>query len=371
MKSRVSIVRCNSYGSGELENALREATDLIGGMSSFVKESHKVLIKPNLLSARTPEEGVDTHPEFVRAIVRLVKESGGVPSIGDSPGSFLTVKSIDEVYAKSGMTKVAKEESVELVRFDKIVHIDGYPIAKALKDYDLVINLPKLKTHTLAILTGAIKNMYGFVPGLSKVRYHKEAPNIKEFSKVIADIFAITRPGLSIMDGVIGMDGEGPAAGELKNVGLVMASADAVSLDAVFSHIAGFPYERNILLKEVVQRNLGIGRLEDIEVVGADLDSAKIKNFRLPKTDLAYRFPTSIARHLARLIDFRPIIDGARCKKCNICVGSCPVDAITINKDISKIDEIKCVRCFCCHEVCPHDAIDIKKNIFAKMIWRH
>lgn len=370
LKSKVSIIRCNDYDPAGVKRSIKEALDLIGGINTFVKKGQKVLIKPNLLSARLPEEAVDTHPEFVRAVASLVKAAGAIPAIGDSPGSFFTIKSIDEVYEKSGVKKVADEEGIELLRFDKALHIDGYHIASAVKEYDLIINLPKLKTHTLAILTGAIKNTYGLVPGLSKVQHHKDAPHMKDFSRVIVDIFSITRPGLTIMDGIVGMDKNGPAAGRIRNIGLILASADAVSVDAVFADIAGLDYSNNLVLKEATERGLGKGRLEDIDVVGVGLGPARIKDFKLPQTALAYKFPAAIAKYIARLIDFRPVIDGARCKKCNICKTACPNDAITINKNISKIDEIKCIRCFCCHEVCPHDCIYIKKNFLTSLMWR-
>lgn len=370
MKSKVSIIKCSTYDPASVYKAVKAAVSLIGGMQTFVKKSCKVLLKPNLLGARTPEEAVDTHPEFVRAVARLVKECGGIPAIGDSPGSFFTVKSIDEVFAKSGMKKIADEEGIELRKFDEIMHIDGYPIAKALKDYDFIINLPKMKSHTLMILTGAVKNTYGFVPGLSKVQYHKKAPNFKDFCKVIGDIYSITRPGLSIMDGIIGMDNDGPAAGRVRKLGLVLASADAVSLDAVFGSITGLDYSKNALLKKVTERGLGRGFLKDIEISGESLDSARIKGFILPKTALPHRFPSIISKPLTKLLDFRPIIDEKLCKKCSICKQACPVDAITINKEISRINKSKCVKCFCCHEVCPYDAICIKKSIFTKILWR-
>lgn len=370
MKSKVSIVKCDGYEPGRVKEAVGKSLNLIGGFSSFFKRPCRVLIKPNLLSARLPEDAVNTHPEFVRAIVKLVRETGGDPAIGDSPGSFFTIKAIDDVYNISGMKKIADEEGVELVRFNKIEHINGYPIAKAVKEYDFIINVPKMKTHTLAMLTGAVKNTFGFVVGLSKVQCHKMAPHINEFSKILADIYAITRPHLSIMDGIVGMDGDGPAVGRIRKFGLILASSDAVSLDAVFSRIAGLEHSRNFVLKELAERGIGKGLLEEIEILGEDLSSAAIKDFRLPKTEFIYRFPSGIARHIAKVFYFKPVIDETVCKKCNICEKSCPVGAIIINKDMSRIDGSKCVKCFCCHEVCPHNAIYIKKNIFAKMLWR-
>jgi ferredoxin len=172
------------------------------------------------------------------------------------------------------------------------------------------------------------------------------------------------------MDGIVGMDSDGPAAGRVRKIGLILAGADAVSVDAVFSRIAGLPYSRNVLLRRLVERGSGRGRLDEIEVVGESLDSAVIKDFRLPRTEIAYRFPSFIGSRLAKLIDFRPCIDEVLCRKCDVCKAACPVDAITIDKNISRIDEMKCIKCFCCHEVCPHDAIYIKKNFLAKLIWR-
>lgn len=368
-RSRVSIVKCDDYSPVEVKEALKKALDLIGGIDRFVKPGSKVLLKPNLLSAKTPDKAVTTHPELVRAVARLVKEAGGLPSIGDSPGSFFTVKAIDDVFEKTGMKKIADEEGCSLVKFDKIEHIEGYPVATAFKEYDLVINLPKMKTHTLALLTGAVKNTFGFMAGLNKVQCHKSAPNINDFTVIINDIYSITRPGLSIMDGIVGMDKDGPAAGRVRKCNVILASSDAVSLDAIFSHIVGLPYQKNLVVKNATERGLGNGRLKDIEVSGQSLESSKIKDFILPKTALPYRFPSWLTRPLTELIGFKPFIDEGLCKKCNICVQSCPVDAITINKDISLIDKEKCVKCFCCHEVCPYNAINIRKNLLAKLIW--
>jgi len=134
--------------------------------------------------------------------------------------------------------------------------------------------------------------------------------------------------------------------------------------------VAGLPYEKNRVLREARDRGLGNAALEDIEITGESIDRTRIADFKLPKTELMYRFPTVISKHMAKIVNFRPFINECLCKKCNVCKEACPVEVIVINEEISKIDEEKCARCFCCHEVCPHDAIYIKKNFFAKLIWR-
>jgi len=370
IKSKVSIIKCSSYERTRLKDAIKKAVDLVGGMAGFVKNGQKVLVKPNLLSAKTPDDIVHTHPEIVRAVVQLAKEAGGVVSIGDSPSAFFTIKNVDTIYENSGLKSVACEEGVPLVRFDKLKRVKGYPVAEFAKESDVIISVPKFKTHDLTVITGAVKNMFGLIPGLYKVECHKKSPNLKDFAKILIDVFSIVKPQLTIMDAVIGMEGDGPgSAGLARNVGLIMASSDAVSVDTVFSHIIGFEPSRNLVIKEAKKRGEGIGDLENIVILGEKLEDMKMPDYKLPEASMIYLMPSVISRPLSKLLSFKPFIEEDLCKKCEICVKSCPVDAITINKEISLIDPKVCVKCFCCHEVCPYKAISIKKNIFARILW--
>ena len=370
MKPKVSLAKCPSYEKKRVKNAVKEAVDLVGGMSSFVKRGERVLVKPNLLSAKSPDDIVHTHPEVVRAVIQLVKAAGGIPVVGDSPGAFFTVKSVDLIYKNSGIKNVAEEEGAEIVKFDRITHVNGYPVASIAKESDVIISIPKFKTHDLAVITGAVKNMYGAIPGLYKVQCHKHAPNLRDFSKTLVDIFSIVKPSLSVMDAIIGMEGNGPgSAGLARKVGLVMASPDAVAMDAVFSKLIGFEPSRNIVIKEAASRGLGKNRLEDIEILGQRLENVVMNDYKLPDASIVYSVPGFLSKILTKLLEFNPFIEEKTCRKCGICVTSCPVNAITVNEKISTIDQKKCVKCFCCHEVCPYEAISIKKNFFAKMIW--
>ncbi|MDP3804293.1 MAG: DUF362 domain-containing protein, partial [Candidatus Omnitrophota bacterium] len=224
--SKVAIARCADYDRDKVFDAVRKAVDLLGGMSEFAKPGMKVLLKPNLLSARTPAEGVDTHPEVVRAVVRLVKSSGATPVVGDSPGGY--GKNIDEVFEISGMKRMAEEEGVELVKFTGSKFVDGIPISRRVFDSDLFISIPKLKTHSITILTAAIKNTFGTIPGLYKAECHSRAPKEEDFAKIIAKVHSIARPHLTVLDGIVGMEGDGPASGNLRNMNFIMASRDAV-----------------------------------------------------------------------------------------------------------------------------------------------
>ena len=229
--AKVSVARCDDYNPKRVFNAVKKAVDLSGGMESFVKPGMRVLLKPNLLSARVPEDAVDTHPEVVRSVVRLVRQAGGRVRIGDSPGGY--GKNIDLIFEKSGMKKMAHEEGVELVKFTSSRFVDGIPISRQVLDSDRVISIPKLKTHSITVLTAAVKNTYGCVTGLYKAECHSRFPREEEFAKVIAKVHSITKPALSIVDGIVGMEGDGPAAGRAKKLGVILAGPDdAVAVDS-------------------------------------------------------------------------------------------------------------------------------------------
>ena len=366
-KRKVSIVRCKDYDSLRVYESVKKATDLLGGMSNFVQKGDNVLLKPNLLSARAPESGVDTHPEFVRAIVRLVRESGGNPKIGDTPGG--SVKRMDDVYEKSGMKKMADEEGVELLNFDRIEDVRGIPIASFALESDLVITIPKFKTHSLMTLTGAVKNVFGVVPGLFKTNLHRSFPNYKNFASVIVDIYSIIKPGLAIMDGITAMEGEGPASGDLRNIGLVMASNDPVSLDAVLSTIVclnPFDIETTRLAHD---RRLGMGDLNNIEIIGEKVESVRCTDFNLPKTALLYKVPNPITRAIAKRLKFKIAVHRNDCTRCSICVKSCPARAMSMDEKKGVVINHKvCIFCLCCHEFCPKKSIYVKESMLAKIV---
>ncbi|MBN1871021.1 MAG: DUF362 domain-containing protein [Candidatus Omnitrophica bacterium] len=373
--SKVSIVKCTDYNTANVEEAVMRSVDLLGGIGQFIMPGDKVLLKPNLLSARKPDDAVCTHPELVRAVIRVVKKVSNNIMIGDSPGSFFMIKDINHVLEKTGLRRIADEEGVEIIKFDKSGIINGYPIADAVMKADKVITIPKLKTHALTAMTGAIKNSFGMVPGLFKLDCHRNHPDPKHFVATIVDVFEVRRPDIAIMDAIVGMEGNGPAAGNPKRIGYVIAGRDSVSVDSVASEIIGIPAHKNIIINEAVSRKAGEGVLHHIEIVGEKLADAKLKRFKLPVTTLMTShsinmLPDFLYKMFSRLIAFRPVIDEAICKKCNICKNACPVDAITITEERSLINAKRCIRCFCCHEACPYKSIYIRKNFITNILWR-
>ena len=367
MKSKVSLIQCNSYRSQDVSRAVKASVELLGGISSIVSAGQRVLIKPNLLSAKPPESGIDTHPEVVRAVIRLVKEAGGIARVGDSPGG--SVKKMSDVYAASGIRQVCQEEGVEMVTFDKVKMIKGMPVAAAALEADVFISLPKFKTHCLVTLTGGVKNVFGIVPGLFKTECHKLAPNPVNFARLLVDIYSFARPHLSIVDGIVGMEGEGPgAAGTLRNINLIAGSTDAVSLDAVLARVMGLRPFDILTTKEADHRGLGIGRMKDIEVVGDDLSGFIQSDFKLPKPSIYRLVPNPLLRFPAKFLKVKPQVKLDKCTRCGLCVRSCPMEAISEKNGEIKFDHKKCILCLCCHEFCPENAIFFKENMLTRMI---
>lgn len=365
--SKVAITRCHDYDRRRVFAAVKEAVNLAGGMEAFVKPGMRVLLKPNLLSERPPEDAVDTHPEVVRAVARLVKEAGGRVRIGDSPGGY--GKNIDLIFEKSGMKKMAKEEGIELVKFTSSKFVHGFPLSRQVLEADRVISIPKLKTHAITILTAAVKNTYGCVTGLFKAECHSRAPKETEFAKIIAKVHSLVKPMLTVVDGVIGMEGDGPAAGRPKKMGLILAGIDAVAIDSCIAKVIGLEPLDIAVTREAYKMGLGEANLSEIELVGCALKDISIKNFHLPQTTALRIVPRFLVHKLAQFIRFKPVIDVAICKRCNLCKITCPVGAITLGVRDCSVDYKKCVKCLCCHEVCPYKAIHISRNILTKMVW--
>jgi len=360
MKTKVSLVKCKTYNTEEVGPAVKKAFDLLGGIEFFVKKDEKVLLKPNMLSKKAPAEGANTHVEIVRACARLVRDCGAVPLVGDNPGGSLTPK---QAYDASGFFNMAKEEGIELGQGNDVRMVRGIPISSYFFECDKIINLPKMKTHSLMVLTGAIKNMYGAVSGLIKAEYHKRFPNPREFVNVLLDVYEIVKPHLVLMDGIVSMDGDGPSAGRLRDTEILMAGSDGVAIDSIFSHLIRVRPSDVLTTKEASKKGLGEMSLENIEVVGESVSESFIEGFKLPHSKKLFMLPDHTLKMLARFVRFGPHIDKGICEKCNICTESCPVSAI---KGFT-IDHHKCIRCMCCHEVCPHNAVKLRRNILARV----
>lgn len=374
MKSQVAIVTCSTYNQEELFPKVREAIELLGGIAKFVKPHSKVLVKPNLLMAIEPQRAITTHPEFVRSVVKLLQEIGCKIYLGDSP-SVLEDNSddIQNLYERTGMKKIAGEEKAELVVFNKRFMRGYFPLTQWIKECDCIVNLPKFKTHEYMILTGAVKNLFGLIPGTFKLECHKNFYQPEKFANMLLDIYEEVKPAISIVDGISGIEGNGPATSGIKrDFGLIVAGQDAVAVDSVLARIMDTPAEYVYTLKEAARRNIGVTVVEDIELKGNALSSCVVERFKLPETSLKRtiknNLPAPIRNILKRLITFHPKIDSDLCRLCEACVKNCPQKTMSNKEGKIIIDYSQCISCFCCREVCPYAAIGMKKSFLARML---
>jgi uncharacterized protein (DUF362 family)/Pyruvate/2-oxoacid:ferredoxin oxidoreductase delta subunit len=364
--SVVSIVKCADYDRDGIFSSVRQAVDLLGGIKAFVKPGDRVLLKPNLLKAALPEAAVTTHPEIVRAVIRLVREAGGIAMVGDSPG----LGELRKVCEKAGLLDVILKEGALLADLDDVVMIKNtgrfrhFEVSRRAYEADAIINLPKLKTHGMTVLTGAVKNLFGCVPGKRKVQWHFNTGVSHElFARMLVELCAVMKPRLTIMDAVIGMEGNGPGSGDPRLIGAVLAGADAVSVDVVSAEMVGVAPGKLPIIEAAAAAGFGETRLDRIKVLGVPLAHAAIKNFRLPpQSPTEWQLPEWARRSLKNALTTKPIIDHAACILCGVCQGHCPQAAIMMKGKKLEIRYRDCIRCFCCQEFCPQGAITVGKG---------
>ena len=371
MNPPVSIVRCSDYDEAKISQALRNAIDLIGGMRAFVKEGDRVLLKPNLILGKPPEKAVTTHPSVVRAMIELVREAGGLPFVGDSPGIGSAIGAAE----RSGLKRVADEMGCPLVDLQEPAVTEKkkgrtfrrLEIDRSVLEADVVINLPKWKTHSQILLTLGVKNLFGCIPGKRKALWHLQTGgDRKRFAEVLVDLYEVIQPGLTVLDGVLAMEGNGPSSGCPVPMGLILASADPLSLDQVVCDLLKIPRERLITNQVAFERGLGRG---PIEVVGERVGDLIVGPFRLPSlSSVDWPLPRFLKRAIRNALSSRPAIYEAACQMCSRCIEICPAQALEKGEKTPVFDYEKCIRCYCCQEVCPEEAITPKEGWGVKMI---
>lgn len=346
----VVIQKVDEYNLNKLKNVIGQALNKI---NFKVKPKSKVLIKPNLLTAAEPTKSVTTHPVFLEAICSILKDCELY--IGESPGNHM--QSFKHVCNVTGVTDVAKRYNAKLINFNaepitkSVGKLSGQElyITKFIKEVDLVINLPKLKTHSLMLYTGAVKNLFGLVPGGKKAQYHATNKSKDDFARLLIDICLNAKPSLTIMDGIIAMEGNGPSNGQPKRLGLVIVSRNPFALDYVVGRMIGFNnkvYTTKLALKEKL---IAPNR---VNVIGPFF---KIK-LKKPTT-YANSLPMWLSGLVLGKLTPYPKIDHSKCKQCWVCVNVCPVQAMIKKNKYPVCKKKECIACYCCHELCPHNAI--------------
>ncbi len=374
----VSLVRCSTYDLPELEAALRGLLEPLGGIGAFVEPGQRVLLKPNLVIPARPERAITTHPAVVEAMIGLVREAGGEPFIAESPGGPLHNRpGMSRLYRDTGLKEVAERTGVPLhyaataiqVPTPSGVLLKRLDLLKVWQEADVIIALPKLKTHGLTTITGATKILFGLVPGLTKSGYHSKLADLDRFCDMLLDIVACVQPALFVMDGVLGMEGDGPSMhGTPRHIGVLVASQDAVAMDAVVCQIIGLDPDRLPLFRAAERHGWWPA---EITVAGTPVAEVAVPDFRLPASAQAATRRDGrgwLSQLATQALIPRPVPQRDRCTACRTCVRVCPRQAITIKDRLAVVDDERCIRCYCCHEMCPEAAIDLEFSRLGRLL---
>lgn len=362
---KVYLYSCKTYQQNEVSSVLNNLLDQICVDNNFTDFSgKKVVLKPNLLAKRAPDMGVTTQPSFVVAASEYFSAKGANVIIADSPGGVYHPTLLKSLYKTCKMDKATSAELNLNIESKKINWEDKeFSIIKPIADADIIVNLARMKTHTLCDMTAAVKNLFGSVPGLIKAEYHAKYPNKKVFSEMLVDLCLANAPQINIIDGVVGMEGDGPANGSPIKTGVIIGSANPFAADVLCANLMGF--DENEVDTVRISRERGFCPEADaLNVVGEEAASYQFK-FKRPKgtkttIGLIRILPKFIQKMLEKKVP-HPFILKEKCVGCGECAKCCPVETITMVEKKACINYEKCIKCFCCQELCPQKAVDIKK----------
>lgn len=318
-----------------------------------------VLLKPNLVMGKAPEKAVNTHPVVVRAVAELLLDCSCDIHIGDSPGYESTERALKasgilEVIDALGLKKAFFNKSVTKESRQGLSPYRFFTFGEDPDAYDMIVNMPKLKSHGMMGLTLGVKNTFGFIPSLEKARWHLRAGQDRMmFASILVDIHRLIRPDVTILDGILVMDRDGPSSGRARHGGIMAVSPDAFALDHYVEGVLGFAEPTPVTEKALENALVG-----EYEVVGET--RLRIEDFEMPSLmDTDWAVPGFVKRLLKRMFVKKPKVRVGLCKGCKVCVHVCPAQALRFREDRPTFDYKKCIRCYCCQEMCPEGAITV------------
>ena len=380
-KSRVAVVRCETYDEPGVYDAVKRGLDLLGGLQNHVRPDEKILLKPNVLVGDAPEKLVSPHPFVFKAMGRLVKDISPNVSYGDSPGFGRPAGQAKRARlsqcAEALGIPLADFENGREVHFTDSPFIKRFTLANGVLDAEGVISIGKFKTHQLTRITGAVKNQFGCIPGVLKAEFHVKLTNPYDFAKMLVCLNLCIRPRLYVVDGIMAMEGNGPRNGTPVKLNVLLFSTDPIALDTTMCRIIDLNPEFVPTLKPGMEWGLGTCLAEEIELVGDPLESFINKQFRVVRAPVkAVTSPSGAVTTFKNLISPRPVIEVDKCGRCGVCVNVCPVSPKAVDwhdgdKSRPPVHQYgRCIRCFCCQELCPERAIGVQTPLLGKLLHR-
>lgn len=364
----ILLRHCAEYDVKQLDPIVREALALRG-----FSRGQRVLVKANMIAGRAPEMGVTTHPALAESVCRALLDSGCAPFIGDNTG----YEPFSRVARVSGLAEVGEKLGIPVCELKRstVCPPNARRVNKRLElsadalEADAIVNLPKLKTHCQMRLTLAVKNLFGTVVGTRKTQWHYAVGlDRRRFADVMLDILVSLPPVLTILDGVIGMEGHGPSNGKPRSFGLIASSTDATALDAALCHMIGQPPAEYPITAAALARGIGDVGLNDVEWRGDFSPETRFENVDIPALDSLGLMPRFMDGFGRSLLASRPRQNAAKCVRCGRCVEVCPAGALALEGTKLRFDYSKCIRCYCCHEMCPKDAIVFQESGLMKVV---
>ena len=378
-KSKVAVIRCEAYDETQVYEAVKRGVDLLGGMGQFIRPGEKIVLKPNILIGDGPEKGISPHPTVFKAMARLAQAVTPNVSYGDSP-SF----GKPAAQAKRPQLAAAAEAlGIPLADFEggrEVVFADSpfikhLTLANGALDADGLISISKFKTHGFMIITGAVKNQFGCIPGALKAEFHIKTPNPFDFGKMLVCLNLYLRPRLYVMDGIIAMEGNGPRGGDLVPMKVLLLSADPIALDATMCRLIDLNPEWVPTIRPGKEWGLGTYLAGEIELVGDELAPLVNKAFKVRREPVRPATnPSGAVTTFKNLVSPRPVIDPAMCTHCGTCVNMCPVTPKAVDwhdgnkKNAPTHKYERCIRCFCCQELCPERAITVQTPLLGRVL---
>ncbi len=366
-----------SYDPAETFAAVQRGLDLIGAGGLF-SGGEKILLKPNILNGSDPRRCVVTHPRVFGAVARALSPTGVTMTYGDSP----CVEKCAEAARKAGFAAEAEALGIPLADFDtgeqkvfsRAKRHGRFPVAAGVSSADGVVSICKLKTHNFTRLTGAVKNQYGCVPGLTKAQFHTRFPLPADFAAFIVDISAYIAARLYIMDAVMAMEGDGPNNGDPRALGLLLFSTDPVALDAIACRVIDLDPRHVPTCTAGQSAGLGVWESDLIDVVGEPVSACCTPDFRVMRKPPFAVYSHGLRRVFQRLLSPRPSIRTRRCTRCGRCIRICPVTPKALawprkSGGAPRHMMDRCISCFCCQEACPSEAVSIMRPLVGRVLY--